>query len=1175
MTMATSNKDRVGQGLELLQAGLEPFVDAAMSAAAPGGQDWVAMLEARDNARHGTAHKYSRADPRFLLKVLTEEWRVFSKSLSRAEQSFASELRETGNRWGHNDPFSADDTYRALDTMERLLTAVDATAEADAVRKLRRDAQAAAFSSETRRAVQVVTGVEGHGLKPWREVITPHKDVRDGKMRGAEFAADLFWVSRGEGSREYVEPVEFFRRTYLTDGLRELLAAAVRRIGGDRNASPVWNLQTNFGGGKTHSMLALYHLLSGTPLAEYPDEVRKVLGDVTLPAARRAVLVGNHIKAGAATPKTDGTQVHTLWGELAWQLGLAAGGEAEARRAYEIVRSADETRSNPADSLGTLIGAYAPCLILIDEWVAYARQLYGREDLAGGTFDTQFTFAQTLTEVVKAVPGALLVVSIPASSAAPSAEEAERGATDIEVGGLNGSEALRRLQQVIHRIADQWRPASPVESFAIVRQRLFEEPGADAQADIGAVARVFTDFYAKNRAEFPTGVAEPSYEERIKSAYPIHPELFDRLYHDWSTLDRFQRTRGVLRLMSAVIHELYERDDPAPLIMPGGVPLDADDVLTEISQYLEDSFKPVIDADIDGTSSTPARIDASRPALGTRKVTRRLARAIFLGSAPTLKAAHRGIERQHIWLGIATPGDTIGNFANALSLLSDQATYLYSEGARYWYATAASVQKMAREHADRLKDRPEETWAEIVRRLAPERAARGMFAQVQVGPERSDDIPDEPAVRLVIMHPQYRHARGDFDGPAGHFASMAAQGRGTAHRMNRNMVVFLAADAKRYEELDDAVRQYLAWKELAGTEDRIAELELPRHQAAQARKRLKDADETVTLRISASYQWLLVPAQTTSSPLRIDELRADTSKDRLAERASDRLKNADMLRAVQGAENIRLDLDSHLSSLWSAPGAAGHVTVGKLWKYYCQYPYLPRLTERAVLEHGIHAVFGLLTWEAQGFAVATGYDAATGRYAGLALPHEDTLPQLTDSTLLVRPDRARAQRDAERVAAAAAEAARRAAEEAARTTETGDSGTGTEGGEGTGLGGGGGSGTGGTVGAGGAGPGAGGGADGGTIGRPGGGSTVTPPPPAPKNVRFYGTVSLDPERYTRDFGRLYQEIIQHLAAPDDVDLKITVEIEAVKKDGFPDDRARIVSENARTLKFDQSGFEDH
>ena len=924
--------------------------------------------------------------------------------------------------------------------------------------------------------------------------------------------------------------------------------AAARRIGGEGNASPVWNLQTNFGGGKTHSMLALYHLLSGTPLAEYPDEVRKVLGGIAPPTSRRAVLVGNHFKAGAATRKPDGTEVRTLWGELAWQLGFSAGGEAEARHAYEIVRSADETRSNPADSLGTLIATYAPCLILIDEWVAYARQLYGRDDLAGGTFDTQFTFAQTLTEVVKAVPGALLVVSIPASSAAPTTEESERGATDIEVGGLNGAQALARLQQVIHRIADQWRPASSVESFAIVRQRLFEDPGADAQADISAVARVFTDFYAKNRAEFPSGVAEPSYEERIKSAYPLHPELFDRLYRDWSTLDRFQRTRGVLRLMSAVIHELWERDDPAPLILPGGVPLDADDVLTEISQYLEDSFKPVIDADIDGASSTPAMIDASRSALGTRKVTRRLARAIFLGSAPTLMAAHRGIERQHIWLGIATPGDTIGNFANALSLLSDQATYLYSEGARYWYSTAASVQKMAREHADRLKDRPEETWAEILRRLTAERSTRGMFTQMQIGPERSDDIPDDAAVRLVIMHPQFQHSRGNSVSPAAHFASMATQGRGTALRLNRNMLVFLAADARRYEELDDAVRQFLAWTELAGTEERIRELELPPQQAAQARKRLAEAKMTVDLRISATYHWLLVPAQTTSSPLQIDELKADTNKDHLADRASERLKNADMLRIVQGPQNIRLNLDQHLSSVWSS----GHIAVGKLWEYYCQYPYLPRLADRPVLENGILAVFNQAIWDHDGFAVASGYDERSGQYLGLRIPNEDSPPQITDTTLLVRPDRAIAQRERER---ADQEAARAAAAAAAGNNTVGP------------------------------------GTDADTSAAPWGGEpapgsgtaperftpqgSTQPAPPLPRNTRFFGTVRLDPERFGRDINRLYQEVIQHLAAPEGVDLEITVEITASKKDGFPDDKTRIVSENARTLKFDQFGFEDH
>ena len=323
-------------------------------------------------------------------------------------------------------------------------------------------------------------------------MIVPHRDVIDGNFRGAEFAADLYYVSAGEGSREYTDPIEFFRRTYLTEGLKDLLLRAARRVGGDTNASPVVNLQTNFGGGKTHSMLALWHLLSETELSRYPDELQKLLAHHDIGklgrSARRVALVGNHIAAGKGSVKAKGTpyetHVKTLWGELAWQLGAARGGDAEARAAYEIVADADATRSNPGSALGELIAVCAPCLILIDEWVAYARQLYGRDDLDGGSFATQFTFAQTLTEAVKAVPGAMLVVSIPASSETPSEGETDRGSTDLEVGGQNGREALAQLQQVIRRVADQWRPATAEESFAIVRRRLFEEPEADAQADI-------------------------------------------------------------------------------------------------------------------------------------------------------------------------------------------------------------------------------------------------------------------------------------------------------------------------------------------------------------------------------------------------------------------------------------------------------------------------------------------------------------------------------------------------------------------------------------------------------------------------------------------------------------------------------------------------------------------
>jgi predicted AAA+ superfamily ATPase len=219
------------------------------------------------------------------------------------------------------------------------------------------------------------------------------------------------------------------------------------------------------------------------------------------------------------------------------------------------VQQADATSTNPGDALKVLFNRYAPCLILIDEWVAYARQLHDSPDLAGGSFDTQFTFAQTLSESAKNAKDTLLVVSLPSS--------------DIEIGGERGKEALVRLRNAIGRVESPWRPASAEESFEIVRRRLFQpltNPELFVQRD--AVVKAFMDLYRSQSQEFPSECKESDYERRLKAAYPIHPELFDRLYSDWSTLDKFQRTRGVLRLMARVIHTLWERNDRSLMICP-------------------------------------------------------------------------------------------------------------------------------------------------------------------------------------------------------------------------------------------------------------------------------------------------------------------------------------------------------------------------------------------------------------------------------------------------------------------------------------------------------------------------------------------------------------------------------------------------------------------------------
>jgi predicted AAA+ superfamily ATPase len=1133
--MAISNRERVGRAFELLAQGLEKFIDDEMSAVSPGGQDWAKLLEGRDAAKHGSAKTYAKNDPQFQLKVLTEEWRVFKDRLSRVEQSFASELREVRNRWAHNDAFSSDDTYRALDSAERLLIAVGAPQQADEVRKLRLDHQRGVYETETRKAVKAaaVPSVPGTGLKAWREVITPHRDVATGQYDAAEFAADLHMVAtqNPDVGPEYRDPIEFFQRTYVTEGLRDLLDRAARRIAGDRNASPIINLQTNFGGGKTHSMLALYHLCSGWPVTAYPQEVQDAVGNAALPgegAVRRVALVGTHLEPGAVVIKEDGTGVRTLWGELAWQLG--------GRAAYELIAESDAASTSPGAALSKLIAAYAPCLILIDEWVAYARTLYNRDDLPAGTFDTQFTFAQTLTEVVKSIPGALLVISIPASDTAGD-QDADGGSSDLEVGGPNGRRALERLQNVVRRIAHPWRPATANESFEIVRRRLFEPTDAVAQGHIAAVAKQFVQFYAEHRGEFPRECGEIAYEARIRRAYPIHPELFDRLYEDWSTLDRFQRTRGVLRLMSTVVHELWRRQDPGPLILAGSIPLDSPKVNSELTQYLPDAWKPIIDTDIDGESATPARIDIERPTFGARWLTRRIARTVFVGSAPTLHSAHKGVERQHVWLGVAVPGDTVGNFGSALEVLSQRATYLYVDGARYWYDTQASVSRTAQDYADRLREHPEVVWAELVSRLAKERSARGDFAAVHPCPDDSGAVPDTEEVKLVILHPRETHSRGNTDSPGSRFAKHCLDTRGSAQRGNRNSVVFLAADERRMEELADATRDFLAWKDVC---QRIDELNLTAQQRTMAERRRKTADETVDLRINGAYIWALVPEQPDPTrPAGWEVLKADGSQPRLADRVTVKLRQGGLLATTYGARNVRMDLEGALQSVWSR----GHVPVSDLWSYYRKYPYLTRLRDRSVLDNAVRSVLNEISWEVEGFALAAGFDEVAECYIGLTIPHEGSFGPITDTTLLVLPAEARRQQEAERPSPNAG----------------GDA----SGGGGTPSGGDAPAGTATTSG-------------GSRAGSSTGGGGVGPeptPPPAPQNVRFFGVMQVSPERYGRDLTKISQEILQHLASVEGAQLEIKVEISAVRPGGFPDDKVRIVTENANTLKFQPFGFE--
>jgi len=1107
--MAITNHERVGKALELLKTGLGPFVGREIKAAISANS--ISMDKVRGFAEDPILGKkpIEEWDAAGLLKLMWETWNdVFRKTLGFSERSLVSEIRDWRNKWAHQQPFSSDDVYRALDSVGRLLTAVSAP-QADEVEKVKMELLRVKFDEQARgekrksSGIALESGVTG-SLKPWREVVMPHDDVASGRYQQAEFAADLWQVHLGEGTPEYRDPVEFFRRTYLTASLKEMLTKAVQRLtagGGD----PVVQLQTNFGGGKTHSMLALYHLFSGikpTDLAGV-DAILSAAGTATVPTARRVVLVGNKISPGNPSVKADGTVVRTLWGELAYQLG--------GKKAFARVAADDEKATSPGDVLRELFNEYGPCLILVDEWVAYARQLHDQSDLPAGGFETQFTFAQVLTESAKLAKNCLLVISLPASDTSGSPHTQS---DDVEVGGTRGREALDRLRNVVGRVESSWRPASAEEGFEIVRRRLFQpltDPEQFKQRDV--VARAFADFYRTNQAEFPTETRNAEYEQRIKAAYPIHPEIFDRLYTDWSTLVKFQRTRGVLRLMAAVIHSLWEKGDRNPLILPAFVAIDDARVQSELTRYLSDNWVPVIEKDVDGANSLPLKLDSELPNLGKFSACRRVARAIYMGSAPTTAAAHKGIEDRRVKLGCVMPGESPAVFGDALRRMASAATYLYNDGPHYWYSTQPTVTKLAEDRAEQLKREPDKVVAELERRLKLDLAKTGDFSRIHPMPASGADVPDDLEARLVVLGSAHAYSK-----EAGNAAEVAAkailENRGNTPRLYRNTLVFLAADKTRLQDLDEAVRKYLAWQSIL---DEQKNLNLSPFQVTQAETQRTAAESAVTARLPETYQWLLAPMQNTPQAAVTWEALRLSGADALAVRASKKLRTDELYLTSFAPTRLKMELDK--IPLWRG----NHVPVKQLVEDFARYLYLPRLKDSTVLLHAISDGVNLLTWSRDSFGFADGFDEAAGRYKGVRGGAMVNLSDPHSTGLVVKPEVASKQMDAERV------------------TPTGSPQSPTE-------------------------------SDPGQPQPPTGG-TPQPPAGATRPKRFHGTANLDATRVGRDAGKIAEEVISHLASLMGATVTVTLEIEAQMPEGAPGNVVRTVTENSRTLKFTSQGFE--
>lgn len=810
-------------------------------------------------------------------------------------------------------------------------------------------------------------------LTPWREVVTPHPDVAAGRYNQTEFAADLAAVLAGDADPEYQDPKEFFARTYLTDGMQQLLVSTVQRTSG-KGGAPIVQLKTAFGGGKTHTMLALFHLVDRNASIDQMEGTESIIGDAgvsELPHARLAVIAGTSLNP-TETRQVNGITVRTLWGDIAAQLG--------GQKGYEIVRTADEKGVAPgANDLVTVFNQFGPAVILIDELIAYARNFYGVSGLPAGSFDSNMTFVQSLTEAVKRSGQSQLVATIPES--------------DIEIGGEGGQAALERVEHTFGRLEDIWRPVAAREGFEIVRRRLFSPVKDKAMRD--KVCREFMQLYVENPSDFPAECREAAYLNRIRQAYPIHPELFDRLYDDWSTLERFQRTRGVLRLMSAVIHRLWDSDDRSGLILPGSIPLDAPRVREEPLRYLPEGWNAVVDNDVDGVGAAPRSIDGDNPRFGAISASRRVARAIFMGSAPHVhQQTVRGIEDVRIRLGVAQPGESVAVFNDAIGRLVNRLTHLYTSSGRYWYDTRPNLRRTMEDRAVNME--PEAVEAEIVRRLR-QFQRRGDFSAVHPCPS-SVDVPDEPHARLVVLSPKTAYRATESNSSAHVAATEILDKRGDIPRGYRNMLIFVAPDVDTVAPLESEARRFLAWDSIVQEADA---LNLDAHQRREAGRGKTRSNETVDMRLKEAYCWLLVPTQDGTAPIKWEATRMPGSQDDPVKKAFQKVRSDEQLIREWSPTLLKMELDRWL---WKEEP---HVSLKRVWECLATYLYLPRLRNSDVLLVTVRE--GIRTLE---FGYANGVQD-DGKYAGLQFGGPNLSIYLDDQSVLVKPDVAQKQLEAD------------------------------------------------------------------------------------------------------------------------------------------------------------------
>jgi hypothetical protein len=631
------------------------------------------------------------------------------------------------------------------------------------------------------REAQVLKPVSvGKKIPAWWEVAKPHRDILEGKTEASRFAAKLDEVVAGRGDAEYVNAKEFFSHTYMTLGLRNLISEALKRLSGE-GGNGVLHLETAFGGGKTHSLIALYHFFtSGEELADlfWIPSVLEETGVKRIPAARVLTFVGTEADPQGPTP----------WGLFGQKLGK-----------YELVKSHDERRQSPGKAkLRELLGE-EPTLILIDEIAEFLCRLVEPQALAGGNkeaaraYQSQvLSFIHELTEVATELPRCLLVLTTTTSTAY----------------GEEGERIQRDLKQIAGRMHRQFEPVGSEDIYEVVRRRLFEDLGDPEIHE--AVAEEFLKIYRDQAANLPEEAADPKYKQKLIRAYPFHPELIDVLYNQWGSYSQFQRTRGVLRFLALVVQEGWKKRIASPLIRLSDVPLGHREVRQSLLSCIGREYESVIGCDIAGSREIARQIDRTLPKeQGELRLAEGLATCIFLYSFSGAQKVDRGATAARLRLGILTPDLPSTAVGDALQRLEENLFYLHKRDNRYFFSTELNLNRAIAEAQEAVGD--EAIRDEIKKALEKRVGHESPILGSEIWPESPEKVPEQRDHHvLVVLSPEFPFGAKATEG----FVATLFNKAGTGMRTFPGAILVLAPDREELYALQNKVKRLLALRDV-------------------------------------------------------------------------------------------------------------------------------------------------------------------------------------------------------------------------------------------------------------------------------------------------------------------------------------------------------------------------